>query len=185
MENVMKKELPADTLHGELMQWNRIEDLLQECFKGDHKNDRDFHKMKLAEYDRLYYRYGKETDLSRDERALMAVISYKRKKLAKAVYPGLIRRLLQRVVTAIVFRIRPVTPIVTTQEFSQTGLGIPIPVKVSTQQQHNEQDISKDAKLDAAQEKNGVDKGQIKTFKPHYGPDLGPRNSQKQGGQHF
>jgi hypothetical protein len=88
-----------------LDEWTRFEALSTEKFGAESLKDRDFRKLKLQEYDRLYNIYNSRTDLTRDERGMLLMLRFQRKKLAKALYPRLIRRLYNRATSFIRLRI--------------------------------------------------------------------------------
>lgn len=85
------------TFFSALDEWNHFEDLSREKYGADSLKDRDFQKLKLREYERLYRFYNVRTDLSRDERAMLLMLGFQRKKLRKALYPGQISRVLYRI----------------------------------------------------------------------------------------
>ncbi|GEM_PF-3235288 len=85
------------TFFSALDEWKHFEDLSSEKYGADSLKDRDFQKLKLREYERLYRFYNGRVDLSRDERAMLLMLGFQRKKLRKALYPGQIRRVLHRI----------------------------------------------------------------------------------------
>lgn len=94
----MENDLQAhrtDTLFSELGNWNRQENKFREVFSDEALKDREFQKMKLETYDRLYNKYrGKP--LTQDERAMLTMLRFQRRKMEKALYPGLLTRMLRR-----------------------------------------------------------------------------------------
>lgn len=93
MENQIRPY--SGTLMAELGAWNRQEKAIGEVFGNDSLKDRDFLKIKLREYERLSSGFRTGT-LSRDERSMMTMLKYQRRKIARVVYPGLIRRMLHK-----------------------------------------------------------------------------------------
>lgn len=79
----------------ELGNWNRQEQKFRELFSDESLKDRDFLKLKLAEYTRISYRHAQSASTV-DERALVTMLAYQRKKLRQALYPGFLRRLVAR-----------------------------------------------------------------------------------------
>ncbi|OJV52286.1 MAG: hypothetical protein BGO31_05500 [Bacteroidetes bacterium 43-16] len=104
MENGWDIEERTPTFFSALDEWDHFEELSRERFGKDSLKDRDFKKLKLREFDRLYYYYNRRSDLSRDEKAMLLVLDFQRTKLTKALFPGLIRRLLYK--TASTFRLK-------------------------------------------------------------------------------
>lgn len=83
------------TLVKALDEWNHTEDMFRNVFGDDALKDKDFKKMKLREYDRIWHAFNGKP-LSKDERSLMAMLRFQRKKLRRTLYPGLLTRLLNR-----------------------------------------------------------------------------------------
>lgn len=96
MDNIRQGSY-ADSLMAEVNAWNRFEKIFRESVGEEDMKERDFLKMKLKEFDRIWYSHP-ATDKTGtiDERAMQIVVGYQRKKLEKALYPGLLRRLLHR-----------------------------------------------------------------------------------------
>jgi hypothetical protein len=86
----------GSSLYNEIRDWNHIETRLSESFRDKQMDDRDYRKMKLAEYDRIYFKYRSAPMLTKDEKALFTMLQYQRRKLARAIYPKLLTRLLLR-----------------------------------------------------------------------------------------
>jgi len=84
------------TLFNELSSWNAQENSFRQLFSDDVLKDRDFLKMKLAHYDKLYYKYG-SSPRTTDEQAMVTMLGYQRRKMERSLYPGLLTRLLRRV----------------------------------------------------------------------------------------
>lgn len=99
MENNTQAFTP-ETLMGELGSWNRQENKFRELFSAAALKDRDFMKMKLAEYDRLWLKYSGKAQTT-DEKALLVMMRYQRRKLERRLYPGLLTRLVRRSVMAV------------------------------------------------------------------------------------
>lgn len=94
----MEIELQAnnkDTLMHGLTAWNKIENMFRDVFSEDSLKDRDYLKMKLAEYDRLHYRHS-GTAQTTDERALSSMLRFQRRKMERSLYPGLLTRMVRR-----------------------------------------------------------------------------------------
>ena len=85
----------SSSLIADLSGWNRQEQKFRELFSDDSLKDREFLKMKLAEFNRIFYKHD-GTAKTTDERAFMTILGFHRKKLEKALYPGLLTRLVVR-----------------------------------------------------------------------------------------
>jgi hypothetical protein len=90
----------SETLMGELSSWNRQENKFRELFSDEALKDRDFMKMKIAEYDRLWLKYNGRVQTT-DEKALLVMLRYQRRKLERTLYPGLLARIVRRSVMAV------------------------------------------------------------------------------------
>lgn len=97
MEKV--RENGNGSLLGELSAWNKVESLIQHkvFMNQDITKDTDFLKMKMNEYDRLWYKYKGDNLGTTDEKALLTMIRFQQKKMRKTLYPGLIPRLFHRI----------------------------------------------------------------------------------------
>lgn len=95
----------ADTLIGSLSSWNRQEQQFAQLFGEQALKDREFTRMKLQEYNRLYYQFGKKAATT-DERAMILMLRFQRKKMTKALYPGLLRRLAYRLIVKAVATVK-------------------------------------------------------------------------------
>jgi len=84
-----------NTLIAELTSWNRQEQKFRELFSEDALKDREFQKMKLDEYDRLYRKYS-GMGTTTDEKALLVMVRFQKRKLERTLYPGILTRLLRR-----------------------------------------------------------------------------------------
>jgi hypothetical protein len=94
----MENDLQAyrtDSLFAELGNWNRQENKFREIFSDDALKDREFQRMKLENYDLLYLKYAGKP-LTQDEQAMLAMLQFQRRKMEKALYPGLLSRLIHR-----------------------------------------------------------------------------------------
>lgn len=89
-----------NTLMAELERWNKQEQKFKQLFGDASVKDRDFQKMKLAEYDRLWYKYQDSTATT-DERSMLVMLRFQRRKLEQALYPGLITRMVRRAFVAL------------------------------------------------------------------------------------
>ena len=94
MENTLQTNRP-ETLMSELRNWNQQENQFGALFGQEALKDREFLKMKLEHYDQIYYKYGGKAQ-TQDERAMMTMLRFQRRKMGKALYPGLLRRMLHR-----------------------------------------------------------------------------------------
>lgn len=93
----------SKSLIRELGEWKRLEGMFRENFSETALGDRDFRKMKLREYDRIWRTYnGKEQ--TTDERALIVMLRFQRRKIRRALYPGLLRRLLNQMTSSVLSR---------------------------------------------------------------------------------
>jgi hypothetical protein len=94
MENELQTSRP-ETLMGELRNWNQQENKFGVLFGQEALNDREFLKMKLEHYDSLYYKYNGKAQ-TQDERAMMTMLRFQRRKMERSLHPGLLRRMLHR-----------------------------------------------------------------------------------------
>lgn len=92
LEKMEKKAM----LISELDEWNRMEDLFRNTFGESSLGDRQFLKMKLKEYERLYHFYNGKTNLTKDEKAMLLMLRFQRRNLRKTLYPGLLTRMMYR-----------------------------------------------------------------------------------------
>ncbi|SFA56465.1 hypothetical protein SAMN04488511_11610 [Pedobacter suwonensis] len=96
----MEKAFEKETLMGALSNWSRQEHQFRELFSDGALRDRSFQRMKLDEYDRLYYKFqGKALPV--DERAMMLMLRYERTRIRRQLYPGLLRRTVHRIAAAV------------------------------------------------------------------------------------
>lgn len=91
----MEKAEREPTLVAALTEWNHTESLFKQHFGEESLRDRDFMKMKLKEYDRMWYSFNGRP-LTRDERALMRMLRFQRRKMRRTLYRGLLSRLWNR-----------------------------------------------------------------------------------------
>jgi hypothetical protein len=94
MENVLQRSRP-ETLMNELGNWNQQENKFGALFGQDALKDREFQKMKLEHYDQLYYKYNGKAQTP-DEKAMMTMLRFQRRKMERSLHPGLLRRILHR-----------------------------------------------------------------------------------------
>ncbi|MEZ2442734.1 hypothetical protein AB6805_13515 [Chitinophaga sp. RCC_12] len=90
----------ANSIMAELHDWSKLEADLSQIFKRgaiEGLDDRDFKKLTLSEYDRIVSIYSGNA-VTRDEKVWFKVLQYQRAKLEKSLYPGLLTRLLRRVI---------------------------------------------------------------------------------------
>lgn len=93
MENELQNRQP--TLFSELSNWNGQESKFRELFSADVLKDRDFLKLKLDHYNKLYYKYGGGARTT-DDQAMVAMLHYQRRKMERTLYPGLLTRMVRR-----------------------------------------------------------------------------------------
>ncbi len=94
MENALQTSRP-ETLMSELGNWNQQENKFGALFGQEALKDREFLKMKLENYDQLYYKYSGKAQ-THDEKAMMTMLRFQRRKMERSLYPGLLRRILHR-----------------------------------------------------------------------------------------
>lgn len=94
MENELQTYRP-ETLMSELRNWNQQESKFGALFGQDALQDREFLKMKLEHYDQLYYKYNGKAQTP-DEKAMMTMLRFQRRKMERSLHPGLLRRMLHR-----------------------------------------------------------------------------------------
>lgn len=90
----------SETLSGELGNWTRQEHSFAKLFTPDALKDREFQKMKLAEYDRLWLKYSGGVKTT-DEKALMDMLRFQRRKMEKTLYPRILTRVFRKIVSAV------------------------------------------------------------------------------------
>lgn len=78
--DIERKSL-TDTIIGGLSDWNRQEQQFRQLFGEDALKDREFIRMKLQQFDRLYYKHS-NTAKTTDEMAMMLMLRFQRKKTA-------------------------------------------------------------------------------------------------------
>lgn len=79
----------------ELSNWNQQETKFGALFGQEALKDREFLKMKLENYDQLYYKYNGKAQTP-DEKAMMTMLRFQRRKMERSLHPGLLRRMLHR-----------------------------------------------------------------------------------------
>jgi len=94
MENELQTYRP-ETLMSELRNWHQQENKFGALFGDDALKDREFLKMKLEHYDQLYYKYNGKAQTP-DEKAMMTMLRFQRRKMERSLHPGLLRRMLHR-----------------------------------------------------------------------------------------
>ena len=94
------------TLQAALAEWKHTEDLFSHHFDKDALNTRDFMKMKLKEFDRMWYAFNGRP-LTKDERALMRMVRFQRRITRRMLYPGLPGRLWNRTANFLAFVSEP------------------------------------------------------------------------------
>lgn len=95
MEYGLETANKLPTLMDAFREWNRSEDMFREAFGDGALEDRDFLKLKLREYDRIWHTFNGKP-LSKDEKALMVILRFQRRKLRRGLYRGLLTRFLNR-----------------------------------------------------------------------------------------
>lgn len=99
MEVQNRKDEP-ETLEAGLDFWSRQEQKFQSLFGKEALKDREFLKMKLRHYDRLWYQY-KNTPLDIEGQLMRNMLKFQRRKIDKSMYRGLLRQIIRRITTAI------------------------------------------------------------------------------------
>ena len=99
MEDQNKKQGP-ETLESGLDFWSRQEQKFQSLFGKEALKDKEFLKMKLRHYDRLWYRY-KNAPLDTEGQLMRNMLKFQRRKIDKSMHRGLLRQIIRRVNTAI------------------------------------------------------------------------------------
>lgn len=88
----MVQKYMGSELMAELESWKRQEDQLKKLFSAEVVQDKEFLKLKLKEFDRIFYKHRYDNPTT-DERAVMTVLKYQRLMMQKSLYPGLITRM--------------------------------------------------------------------------------------------
>ncbi|TYR37404.1 hypothetical protein FXV77_05200 [Sphingobacterium phlebotomi] len=96
MDYRLKTRERLPTLMDTLSAWNETENMFTQVFGENALEDRDFKKMKLREYDKIWHKYNGKVQ-TKDDRALMVMLRFQCKKLRKTLYRGLLPRLLSRI----------------------------------------------------------------------------------------
>jgi len=99
MEVQNRKNEPA-TLEAGLDFWNRQEQKFQSLFGKEALKDKEFLKMKLRHYDRLWYQY-KNAPLDIEGQLMRNMLKFQRRKIDKSMHRGLLRQIIRRVNTAV------------------------------------------------------------------------------------
>lgn len=133
----METEIRQNTLMRELSGWNRQEGQFRELFGETSLKDREFLKMKLDNYTGLFHKYNGNAQTT-DERALLLMLRYQRRKMEKTLYPGLLRRMIYRAAARLkAQRLMNRKPV---QASTQEGFNLPpIPVRQEQAQQQQKQ----------------------------------------------
>lgn len=82
-------------LMAELTSWNQQEQTFKKLFSDQALQDREFLKMKLAEFDHIWYKHHLLAETT-DEKALIKILQYQRNSMQKSLYPGLLTRFVVR-----------------------------------------------------------------------------------------
>lgn len=86
--------MEQQTLFKELNDWNKQENTFRQLFSPEALKDRKFIRMKLRAYDRLFHKYSGKP-LTTDEKALVRMLQFQRRKMERVLFRGLISRLLR------------------------------------------------------------------------------------------
>lgn len=91
------KKLPRkESLISEIREWKQIEENVEKDNRiKDPLDDVDYMKMRLREYDRIYYKYRDGGPFTKDEQAYFIVLQFQRKKIRKFLYPRQLTRMFQ------------------------------------------------------------------------------------------
>lgn len=92
------QNIKGSSLTEDLKSWNQQESQFRNLFSEQALIDKEFLKMKLKEFNRIWYKYS-GIPQSPVEGALMMMLNYQRRKLQQSLYPGLLTRLLVRAFT--------------------------------------------------------------------------------------
>lgn len=86
------------SIMGEMHAWQNLEKSFRAVCQGDEKtfNSREYQKMKLAEYDRIWNTYQGRAR-TRDEKAWLTITLIRRRNLEQELYPNLIVRMMRRI----------------------------------------------------------------------------------------
>lgn len=106
MEYGLESNVGRERLLSDLNDWNRLEELFLNTFGEQSLKDKQFRKLKLERYTRLYDKYKGRNDLSKDEGALLLMVHFQSRNIRKILYPGLLNRLLYRVGAFLTLSIR-------------------------------------------------------------------------------
>jgi len=131
MENQMQSY--SNTLMAEVSDWNQHEkEWIRLSGDDEFLKDPDFLKLRLREYERIASRFGNVV-ASKDNRYAMAILTYHRRKLERAIYPSRARRLLRRIVR---FLAPPISAKRELEEIRQAQMlpytRIPVPLQQSS-----------------------------------------------------
>lgn len=99
MEVQNGKEEPA-TLEEGLDFWIKQERKFQSLFGQEALKDREFLKMKLRHYDRLWYKY-KNASLDTEGQLMRNMLKFQRRKIDKSMHRGFLRQIFRRINTAV------------------------------------------------------------------------------------
>lgn len=126
----------SGSLMEELSSWNQQESQFRNLFSDRALQDREFLKMKLKEFDRIWYKHNGQPQ-SAVEKALMMMMNYQRRNLQKSLYPGILTRLLVRAFT---FSTALIKQSLTARPEKKTPLfyAAPIPVPQPPKQENQE-----------------------------------------------
>ena len=99
MEYQNKNQEP-ETLEAGLDFWNRQEQKFKSLFGQESLKDREFLKMKLRHYDKLWYQY-KNASLGIEGQLMRNMLKFQRRKIEKSLHPGLLRTIIRKINIAI------------------------------------------------------------------------------------
>jgi hypothetical protein len=100
MENALENK-GTENLITELASWNRQENQFRSLFSDEALKDREFMKMKLSAYDRIWDKYNGKAQTT-DEKAMLLMLRFQRRKMSKVLYPGLLTRFVRRGIRSLV-----------------------------------------------------------------------------------
>ena len=125
-----------------------------------------FLNEKLAEYNRLWYKYGGRAQTT-DERALLLMLRFQRRKMERSLYPGLLTRMVYRAIVMARAAVRPKQADKRREDKTQPYLYSTIPVSAAVRRNGREQ---------PSQEQTATAR-----HRKHHGYNLGRRQQQAHG----
>lgn len=153
------------SLMAEMNAWRKQEVFFEQYGSKHDLEDKRFLKMKLKEYDRIWMKH-RNSATTDDEKALLRVVAFQRKKLEERLYPGLLSKLIRRTVLAIrtqIFGVRQQGPYGSGESYDAPQ---PQDFTTNNRQTSIDQPMSPD---------------QSQSQKKFLGYDYGPKREQKKG----